>query len=272
MAFLNRRAFLNGKIAIFAALFGLASFMAPSLSLAEVASGVPEAVAKKGELAVGVEGTYPPFNYQDENGQLVGFEVDFTNEVAKRLGLKAKFYPTKWDGILAALSSGRIDVIANQVTITPEREKTFDFSIPYTISGIQIITRPELKDELTSPEKLAGHAVGVGLGTHYEQWLNANAPGVEVRTYEDEATKYSDLKSKRTDAVLNDRLVAADYVKKTGGIFVPAGEPFAKQEQGLAFRKDPAFQAAINKAINEMKADGTLKTISEKWFGVDVSQ
>ncbi|UXM95042.1 cystine ABC transporter substrate-binding protein [Bartonella sp. HY329] len=262
----NRRHF------IFATLLGLASLLASTFAHADIASGVPESIAKKGELAIGVEGTYPPFNYQDENGDLVGFEIDFTTEVAKRLGLKAKFYPTKWDGILASLGSGRIDVIANQVTITPEREKAFDFSIPYTISGIQIITRPELKDELTSPEKLAGHAVGVGLGTHYEQWLNEHVPGVDVRTYDDEATKYNDLKAKRTDAVLNDRLVAADYVKKTGNIFVPAGEPFAKQEQGLAFRKDPAFQAAINKAITEMKADGTLKSISEKWFGVDVSE
>jgi cystine transport system substrate-binding protein len=121
-----------------------------------VSEGVPQTIAKKGELTIGLEGTYPPFNYQDASGNLVGFEVDFANELSKRLGLKAKLEPTKWDGILAALGSGRLDVVINQVTITPERQKIYDFSTPYTISGIQIITRPELAEKLTSPGKLAG--------------------------------------------------------------------------------------------------------------------
>ncbi|WPZ16462.1 cystine ABC transporter substrate-binding protein (plasmid) [Nitratireductor rhodophyticola] len=227
---------------------------------------------KKGELVVGLEGTYPPFNYQDESGKLVGFDVDFANALCERLGLKANFSPTKWDGILAALGSGRIDVVINQVTITEERQKSYDFSTPYTISGIQIITRPELKDTLTSPDKLAGHAVGVGLGTNFEQYLKENVPGADIRTYDDEPTKYNDLKSGRVDAVLNDRVVAADYMKKTGGIFVPGGESFAKQEQGVALRKDPEFKAAIDKAIADMQADGTMKSISEKWFGIDITK
>lgn len=264
MGFFNRRR------------FGLAALGLISVSWASGAmaasQGVPAAIAAKGELVIGLEGTYPPFNYQDESGKLVGFDVDFAAEVAKRLGLKPNFTPTKWDGILAALGSGRLDVVINQVTITPERQKNYDFSVPYTISGIQIITRPELADKVNSPEKLTGHAVGVGLGTNYEQWLRANAPGVDIRTYDDDPTKYNDLKARRIDAVLNDRLVAADYVKKTGGIFVPAGQSFAKQEQGIALRKDPAFKAAIDKAIGEMTADGTLKSISEKWFGLDVSK
>jgi len=234
--------------------------------------GVPQAIASKGELTIGLEGTYPPFNYQDASGNLVGFEVDFATDLSKRLGLKPKFTPTKWDGILAALGSGRLDVVINQVTITPERQKTYDFSVPYTISGIQIITRPQDKDKLTSPDKLVGHSVGVGLGTNYEKWLRDNAPGVVIKTYDDDPTKYNDLKAGRIDAVLNDRLVAADFIKKAGGGFVPAGDSFARQEQAVALRKDPTFKSAIDKAIGDMIADGTFKSMSEKWFGIDVSK
>lgn len=234
--------------------------------------GIPATIAERGQLIIGLEGTYPPFNYQDESGALVGFEIDFGNELAKRLGLTAQFAPTKWDGILAALGSERLDVVINQVTITEERAKTYDFSIPYTISGIQIVTRPEVAETLTSPEALAGRAVGVGLGSNYEQWLRDNAPGAEIRTYDDEPSKYRDLKAGRIDAVLNDRLVAADFMKKSGSDFVAAGEPFATQKQAVALRKDPAFKAAIDQAIQSMIDDGTFKTISEKWFGVDVSK
>src|SRR5690554_5174324 len=87
-------------------------------------------IQQKGAIKVGLEGTYPPFNYQDENGKLTGFEVDLAEALAKELGVKAEFQPTKWDGILAALESKRLDVVINQVTISDERKKKYDFSTP----------------------------------------------------------------------------------------------------------------------------------------------
>lgn len=236
------------------------------------AEGLLATVKSRGTLVIGVEGTYPPFNYQDESGNLVGFDVDFATALAAKLGVKADFKPTKWDGILAALDSGRLDVVVNQVTVTPEREKKFDFSEPYTVSGIQIIVRKGDEGRINKPADLAGKRVGVGLGTNYEQWLRANVPTADVRTYDDDPTKYQDLRAGRIDAVLNDRLVAADFIKKSGGPFVGAGPAFARQLQAVALRKDPEFLAALNAAIDGLRADGELEKISQKWFGTDVTK
>jgi cystine transport system substrate-binding protein len=230
-------------------------------------------IKARGTLRIGIEGTYPPFNYQDENGNLVGFEIDFANALAAQLGLKAAFMPTKWDGILAALDSGRLDVVINQVTITPERRQKYDFSEPYTVSGIQIITRTRDAQKLDTEKALAGKKVGVGLGTNYEQWLKEHVPEAEVATYEDDPTKLQDLMVGRIDAVLNDRLMAAYLVKQSGGQLAAAGQPFAKQEAGVALQQGhPELLAALNKGIDALRNDGELARISAKWFGAEVSK
>src|ERR1035438_4681020 len=109
----------------------------PAMAVAD--SNALDDVKKRGMLRIALEGTFPPFNYQDASGNLTGFEIDLGNALAKQIGVKAEFLPTKWDGILAGLDSGRYDVVLNQVTITPERQEKYDFSAPYTVSGIQII-------------------------------------------------------------------------------------------------------------------------------------
>src|SRR5690606_16991480 len=96
-------------------------------------------IQANGQIRVGLEGTYPPFSFQDANGQLDGFEVEFARALAKELGVEAQLQPTKWDGILAALESKRLDVVINQVTISEERKQKYDFSTPYTVSGVQAL-------------------------------------------------------------------------------------------------------------------------------------
>src|SRR6218665_561134 len=124
-----------------------------------------QTIKQRGTLQVGLEGTYPPFNYQGESGKLTGFEVEFSEALAKELGVKAKLQPTKWDGILAALESKRLDVVINQVTISDERKKKYDFSEPYTVSGIQALTQKKEAGKIASANDLTGKKVGVGLGT-----------------------------------------------------------------------------------------------------------
>ncbi|RJT41202.1 cystine ABC transporter substrate-binding protein [Rahnella woolbedingensis] len=235
--------------------------------------GLLKKVKDRGTLIVGLEGTYPPFSFQGEDGKLTGFEVEFAQALAQHMGVKAKLQPTKWDGMLASLESKRIDVVINQVTISPEREKKYDFSTPYTVSGIQALVKKGAEGSITKPEDLKGKKVGVGLGTNYEQWLRANVPGVDVRTYDDDPTKYQDLRVGRINAILVDRLAALDLVKKTGDTLAVAGAPFSRQESGVAVRKDnPELLGAINTAIAEMQKDGSLAKISEKWFGADVTK
>lgn len=235
--------------------------------------GLLAKVKERGTLIVGLEGTYPPFSFQGTDGNLTGFEVEFAESLAQHLGVKAKLQPTKWDGMLASLESKRIDVVINQVTISPEREKKYDFSTPYTVSGIQALVKKGAESSITKPEDLKGKKVGVGLGTNYEQWLRANVPGVDVRTYDDDPTKYQDLRVGRINAILVDRLAALDLVKKTGDTLALAGPAFSRQESGVAIRKNnPELLAAIDKAIADMQKDGSLAKISDKWFGADVTK
>lgn len=230
-------------------------------------------VKERGTLLVGLEGTYPPFSFQDENGKLTGFEVEFAEQLAQHLGLKASLKPTKWDGMLASLDSKRIDVVINQVTISDERKKKYDFSTPYTVSGIQALTRKDKAGSVNKPEDLASKKVGVGLGSNYEQWLRENVKGVDIRTYDDDPTKYQDLRSGRLDAILVDRLAALDLVKKTGNTMAVAGPAFSRQESGVALRKgNDDLLKAIDQAIAEMQKDGSLSKLSQKWFGADVTK
>jgi L-cystine transport system substrate-binding protein len=232
-----------------------------------------DAIKERGTVRVGLEGTYPPFNYQDESGQLAGFEVDFATALATKLGVKPEFQPTKWDGMLAALETERFDAVINQVTITEERKAKFDFTQPYTVSGTQILVRKGDEANYSKPEDLSGKAVGVVLGTNYEQWLRENVPDADVRTYDDDPTRNQDLLVGRIDAILNDRLIVGNLLQRYEGKIIPAGEPFARQEMGIAVRKgNPELLAALNDAIDQLRKDGTLGTISKKWFQIDVTK
>jgi len=260
MRFPARRAVLTG--------LGLA-LVAACAKKPQAAKGW-ERIKASGTLRIGLEGTYPPFNFQGPDGQLAGFEVDFGKALAAQLGLKADFRPAPFAGLLGALESGRVDVVINQITITPDRQAKYDFSEPYTVSGIQIITLKSRTD-LQRPEDLAGKKVGVGLGTNYEQWIRANVPTADVRAYDDDPTKYQDLKAGRIDAVLNDRLVAADFLK-TSPDFIASGPPFAAQGAGVAMKKDPGLKVVIDQAIDALRANGKLSALSQQWFGADVTR
>ncbi|WP_420235156.1 cystine ABC transporter substrate-binding protein [Pseudomonas sp. ABY48] len=253
-----------------------------SLGLALSAGLLGQAVAGEqlqkikdaGEIKIGLEGTYPPFSFVDADGKLTGFEVEFSEALAKELGVKVKLQTTPWAGILAALESKRLDAVVNQVTISEERKKKYDFSEPYTVSGIQALVLAKKADELNIKKAadLDGKKVGVGLGTNYEQWVKAEVPGAQVKTYDDDPTKFQDLRVGRIDAILIDRLAALEYAKKAEDT-IAAGEAFSRQEAGIALRKgEPELLDAINKAIEKLRADGTLKKLSEKYFNADVTQ
>ncbi|MDR2080375.1 MAG: cystine ABC transporter substrate-binding protein [Campylobacteraceae bacterium] len=230
-------------------------------------------IQKAGQITVGLEGTYPPFSFQNDKGELSGFEVEFAQALAKELGVKANITPGKWDGLLASLESKRVDVVINQVTITEERKKKYNFSTPYTYSGIQILTKKENADKYKSAADLSGKKVGVGLGSNYEQYLRENTKGVDIRTYDDDPTKYQDLNIGRTDAILIDRIAALDLISKTDGVLALGGEPLSKQEAGVTVRKsDEELLKAINAAIYTLRKNGTLSKLSVKWLGADITK
>lgn len=250
-----------------------AGVLAASLCLPAAAADLLASAKARGTLKIAMEGTYPPFNFKDQkSGQLAGYDVDVARLVAAKLGLKPEFVTTEWSAILAGLAAGRYDVIISQVGINPKREQAFDFSIPYTYSSPQLIVRKGDTARYASLAELKGKKVGVGQGSVFEQQAKA-VPGIEVKSYPAAPENLQDLAFGRVDAALNDSLMVA-YLLKNSKLPIQAGARVGAVERtGAAFQKgNPQFKAAIDKALREAGADGSLKAISVKWFGSDVSR
>jgi len=248
---------------LFAATLAMPAFAADLLATAKA----------RGTLKIALEGTYPPFNFKDQKtGQLAGYDVDVATLAARRLGLKPEFVTTEWSAILAGLAAGRYDVIVSQVGINPKRELAFDFSIPYTYSSPQLIVRKNDKAVYASLADLKGKRVGVGQGSVFEQQAKA-VPGIEVKSYPAAPENLQDLAVGRVDAALNDSLMVA-YLLNNSKLPIQAGARVgAVERMGVAFQKgNPQFKAALDKVLRDAGADGSLKVISTKWFGSDVSR
>jgi cystine transport system substrate-binding protein len=251
--------------------FGLLT-LASSLAVTAAAADLLDTTKARGTLRIALEGTYPPFNFKDpKTGQLTGYDVDVARAVAAKLGLKPEFVSTEWSAILAGLAAGKYDVIVSQVGITPKREQAFDFSQPYTFSTPQLIVRRNERATYTSLNDLKGKKVGVGQGTVFEQQAKA-VPGIDVRSYPATPENLQDLAFGRIDVALNDNLMAA-YLLKNSQLPIKEGPRVGTvSRMGIPFRKgSPKFKAAIDKAIDDARADGSLKQASLKWFGVDAS-
>jgi cystine transport system substrate-binding protein len=237
------------------------------------AADVLAAVKERGAVRIALEGTYPPFNFKDaKTGQLTGYDVDVARLLAARLGVKAEFVTTEWSAILAGLGAGKYDAIVSQVGINPKRQQAFDFSAPYTYSTPQLIVRKNERIEYKSLNDLKGRKLGVGQGSVFEQQARA-VPGIEVKSYPAAPENLQDLAFGRIDAALNDGLMVA-YLLKNSQLPIRAGARVgAVERMGVAVRKgNPQFLAAIDKALADARADGSLKQISMKWFGSDASR
>ena len=241
------------------------------LPAAQAADLMSEARAR-GALRIAVEGTYPPFNFKDPNtGHLTGYDVEVARLVAARLKLRPQFVLTEWSAILPAVSSGKVDAAISQVIITPEREQTHDFSIPYTYSGFQLMVRKNERATYRSLDDLKGRRLGVRQGSVFEQRAKA-VPGIEVKSYPAVPENLQDLAFGRIDASLDDSLMVS-YLLKNAELPVKAGPRVGKVVHiGVAFGKNnPQFKAAVDRVLNEARSDGTLRQLSLKWFGIDAS-
>ncbi|HWX02872.1 cystine ABC transporter substrate-binding protein [Collimonas sp.] len=250
-----------------------AAILITSVTLNAFAADLLDTVKARGTLKVAMEGNYPPFNFKDpKSGELTGFEVDVAKLLAAKLGVKPEFTTTEWSGILAGLGAGKYDVILNQVGITEARQKAFDFSQPYTLSSAQLIVRKDEKRSFPTLESLKGYKLGLGQGTNFEQKAKA-VPGIDVKTYPGSPEYLADLASGRIDAALNDRLLVG-YLLKSSNLPLKAGATFGDVDKiGIPFQKgNPKFEAALNKALDDILKDGSFKQVSFKWFGFDVSK
>lgn len=225
-------------------------------------------VQDKGYFIVGLDATFAPMGYRDENGELVGFDIDLAKEVAKRMGVEARFKPCEWDGIVFDLRSKNIDMVWNGMTVTPARAKQVLFSEPYLANNQIIFTR---KDEGTySIKDLAGKVVGVQLGSSGALAVDKSAIRKEIKDVKKYATNVEalmDLEAGRLDAVVMDEVSGKYYNKKKSTLNYSV-EQLANEEFAVALRKnEKALTDEINKQLNAMKADGTFDTLKNKWLG-----
>jgi len=229
-------------------------------------------VQKAGTLTVGTEGTYRPFSFHENGaGDITGYDVDVVKAVAAKLGVSATFQETQWDGIFAGLEAGRFDAIANQVSITPERSAKYVFSTPYTYSTGVIVVKAD-NTSITSFESLSGKTTAQSLTSNWNTL--ATQSGANVQAVEGWAQSVALVEQGRVDATINDNLTFLDYAKQNdaSGLKV-AATTTDKSESALAFTGgSTALATAVDTALADLAADGTLTSISEKYFGADVSK
>ncbi|WP_245159825.1 amino acid ABC transporter substrate-binding protein [Blastococcus sp. CT_GayMR19] len=222
-------------------------------------------------LRVGTEGTYAPFTFHDpSSNELTGYDVEVAEAVGAELGMEVEFSETQFDAIFAGLEADRYDVIANQVTINPEREEKYLFSAPYTVSTGVVITRAD-DDSVTSLADVKGKRSAQSTTSSFAEV--ATEAGAQVEAVEGFTQAITLLKQERVDVTINDSLAFLEYQKSTGDEDVKiATEIDQPSEQALVFRKDSAdLQARVDEALAALRADGALARISEKYFGEDVS-
>ncbi len=232
-------------------------------------------VLEKGEFVLGLDDSFPPMGYRDENGEIVGFDIDTAREVCKRLGVELATQPIDWTAKEQELQTGNIDCIWNGFTITPEREEALTFSDPYVDNAQVAVVK--ISSGCETLADLKGKTIGVQAGSSAEDAIE-DTEGFkesvrEVVEFKDNLTALMDLEIGGVDAVIMDLLVANDNIARSGkGIFKVLDEGLANEEYGIGFRKgDIALRDAVQSALNEMAADGTLATIAEKWFGADIT-
>ncbi|MDF2591427.1 MAG: amino acid transporter substrate-binding protein [Clostridia bacterium] len=230
-----------------------------------------EKIKTEGVIKIGTEGTYAPFTFHDKDGKLTGFDVEIAEEIAKRLGVKAEFIETKWDGMFAGLDAKRFDAVANQVTIRPDRIEKYDFSDAYIVSKAVLIVGAENNDIKTFAD-LKGKKSGQSLTSNLGDIAKSN--GAELVSVDGFNQALDLLTSKRIDATINDSLSFLDYkTQRPDAPIKVAAELDTKDESGILFNKgNQELVDAVNKALAEMKADGTYLKISQKWFSEDVSK
>lgn len=228
------------------------------------------------KIVVGLDDEYPPMGFKDEKNEIVGFDVDLAKAAVKKLDMEVEFKAIDWSSKEAELKSGRVDVLWNGLDITPERKENMLFSDPYMDNRQIIFVRKGGDVQISSEAELAGKAVGTQAASTAEDYINSQEQlknsFKEFKTYGDYMSAFMELENGRMDAVICDEIVGRYYMSKhpdtIEALDVTVGPV---SEFGIAFAKEnTALRDKVQKAFDEIVADGTAKKISEEWFGVDL--
>ncbi|MFP3544009.1 ABC transporter substrate-binding protein [Rhizobium sp. SIMBA_035] len=254
------------SLAAAAAVAIVATFSMPVAHADELAT-----LQQSGEFRVAMTGQYPPFSFVNDQNEVVGFDASTAAAIGERLGLKTKIVTTPFDGIIAGLLAKKYDAIVASMTITPEREKAVDFVGPYYHAGRTIVVKAD--SAIQKLEDLNGKTVGVTLGDSHEKWARAQGD-LTVRSYKGLPEMLVDLEAGRIDALVMDSIPVMVAVKETGQkvrILDTPNIEGGRVSLGIAIRKNnPELKVKMQKALDEMFADGSYEKISMKWIGSDI--
>lgn len=248
----------------------ITAFLFAALMVVSLFAGC--AAKDNGKFIVGLDDSFPPMGFRDENNEIVGVDIDLAKEVAKRLNMEFVAQPIDWDSKELELKNGNVSCIWNGMTITDKRKEAMLISDPYMANNQIIVVAPG--SDITSSADLAGKVVGLQKGSSAVAALDkteVRAQIKEVVEYTDNVLALTDLKVGRTDAVVVDEVVGRYYVAKAADDYVVLEESLAPEKYGIGFDKgNTELCEKVNKALKEMKEDGTTAKISEKWFGKDI--
>jgi len=226
---------------------------------------------REGVFKVATEGTFSPFSYYNDKNELVGYDVDVARAVAEKLGLKIEFLTAPWDAMLAAFDAGKADAVFNQVSITDERKKKYEYSVPYTVVYGAIIVHKDNND-IKSFEDLKGKKNADSATSNWAQV--AKKYGAQNVTVDSFAKSMELLIARRVDTVVRDNTVFYDFLKQRpdAPIKIAAKLKDVDYSAAIVQKGNKELADQISKALNELKAEGKLKEISLKYFGKDVSE
>jgi putative amino-acid transport system substrate-binding protein len=233
----------------------------------------PQLLAQEDPMRVGMSGQYFPFTFVEQD-ELKGFDVDVMTALGKEMGREITFQTANFSGLFGMLESGRIDTVANQITITEDRKKAYIFSEPYVYDGAQVVVK-QGNTEIQDVEDLKGKTVAVNLGSNFEALLCElpYSDQINIKTYESNIER--DTALGRVDAFVMDRVSASQIIKDKPLPLALAGQTFSQITNAYPFQDTEAGQALrdeVNQALKTLRENGTLTSISEKWFGTDITQ
>ena len=244
-----------------AAASSVASSAAASSEAASAAADVTTVEA--GKLTMATNATFPPYEMTTDNGTIEGIDVDTAQAIADKLGLELQIDDMDFDAALLSVQQGKADIVMAGVTVTDERKAVMDFSDSYA-TGIQSIIVPEGSD-ITSPDDLAGKKIGTQRGTTGYIYCSDDFGDENVVAYDDGLTAVQALNNGQVDAVVIDNAPAKEFVAANPGLVI-LDTSYAEEDYAIGMAKGSSLEDAVNAALEELKADGTLQSIVDKYI------